>query len=230
MADVGSVTVVRDAVTAEVGTPSPSSARMIIYSESGGLALDIDIAPREIEYGGLELDWSQAERSGERPLLLHKSIPLKTMSFSFMMTDRRDMLRPQTSKIADLQELARTFERVMVRFSPTEQGLWRITECKISSELRTADTDEVARATVSLTLTEASDPAASVGPISKPSPPPVTQNPVNRTHTLKKGETLWDLAKKYYGNGASWPKILDANRDKIDDPHKVKSGLKLVIP
>lgn len=230
MAEFGSVTVVRDGIAPAASTPSTSSARMILYTESGGLALDIDIAPREIEYGGLPLDWSEAERSGERPLLLHKSIPLRTMSFSFMLTDKIDMQRPQTNKFADLQELARTFERLMVRFSPTEQGLWRITDLSISSELRTAATDEIARATVSITLTEASDPAPSIGPISKPAPPPPSQKPVNKTHTVKKGETLWDLAKKYYGNGASWPRILDANREKISDPHLIKSGMKLTIP
>lgn len=227
MTDIGTVTVIRDASgrTAAVAT---RANRMHILSESGKFALLVDYAPREIEYGGLALDWAQAERSGERPLLLQKAVPLRTMNFSFLMADR-SMQRPQTSKIAQLVALSGTTERVVVRFSATEQGLWRITECKVSSEFRTDATDEVARATVSLTLTQASDPAAAVGPLSKPKPPAKPKK-VSRTHTVKKGDTLWGIAKKYYGNGSLWPRIFDANRSKIKDPHWIYPGQKFTIP
>ena len=227
MVDVGTVTVVRDASgrTAAVAT---RASRMHILSESGKFALLVDYAPREIEYGGLALDWAQADRSGEKPLLLHKAVPLKTMSFSFLMADR-SLQRPQTSKIAQLVALAGSTERVVVRFSPTEQGLWRITDCKVSSEQRTDATDEVARATVSLTLTQASDPAAAVGPISKPKSSASTKS-VGRSYTVKKGDSLWAIAKRYYGAGSKWPRIFDANRNKIKNPNLIYPGQTFTIP
>lgn len=227
MVDVGTVTVIRDASgrTAAVAT---RASRMHILSESGKFALIVDYAPTEIEYGGLSLDWAQAERSGEKPLLLRKSVPLRTMSFSFLMADR-SLQSPQTSKIAQLVALSSTTERVVVRFSPTEQGLWRITDCKVSSEFRTEVTDEVARATVSLTLTQASDPVAAVGPISKPKPPAAPKS-VGRTYTVRKGDSLWAIAKKHYGNGATWPRIYDANRTKIKNPNLIFPGQVLTIP
>lgn len=227
MVDVGTVVVVRTAGSQTAAVASRAN-RMHILSESGRFGLLVDYAPQEIEYGGLALDWAQAERSGEKPLLLHKSVPLRTMSFSFRMSDR-SLQRPQTSKIAQLVALSSSTERVVVRFSPTEQGLWRITDCKVSSEFRTNTTDEVARATVSLTLTQASDPAAAVGPISKPKAPAAPKK-VGRTYTVKRGDSLWAIAKRYYGNGSLWPRIFDANRNKIKNPNLIYPGQVLSIP
>lgn len=51
-----------------------------------------------------------------------------------------------------------------------------------------------------------------------------------RTHTLRKGETLMGLARQYYGNASGWRTILEANRDKIQDPNKIYVGQVLVIP
>ena len=36
-----------------------------------------------------------------------------------------------------------------------------------------------------------------------------------RTYTVKSGDCLWKIAKQFYGNGAQYTKIYNANRDKI---------------
>jgi LysM repeat protein len=232
MADVterATLTVIRDVVNSRTFN-APGGRRMYLYSESGRLALAVDIAPREIEYGGLAQDWAQADRSGIKPLLLHSATPLRTMSFSFMLTDKFDMFAPQTGQFAALRDIAGTFERVLVRYSGTEQGLWRITDLSVSSELRTPDTSEITRASVSITLTEASDPAPAVGPVSSPPPPPPAPPPVRRTHRVVSGDTLWGIAKRYYGNGALWPRVFDANRNLIKDPHWIYPGQVFTVP
>ena len=61
-------------------------------------------------------------------------------------------------------------------------------------------------------------------------PVPAAQAPPLRTHAVKSGDTLWAVAKSYYGNGASYPKIFEANRDKLSDPNKIRAGQTLVIP
>ena len=45
---------------------------------------------------------------------------------------------------------------------------------------------------------------------------PLAENPAvtaNKTHTVQSGDTLWGIAKKYYGNGSQYPKIMSANPD-----------------
>jgi len=51
-----------------------------------------------------------------------------------------------------------------------------------------------------------------------------------KTHTVVKGESLWAIAKKYYGNGAQYKKIFDANRDKIKNQDLIYPGQVFVIP
>lgn len=58
------------------------------------------------------------------------------------------------------------------------------------------------------------------------------QNPAvteNKTHTVQPGDTLWGLAKKYYGNGALYPKIASANPG-IKNPNLIYDGQVLIIP
>ena len=50
-----------------------------------------------------------------------------------------------------------------------------------------------------------------------------------KTHLVKRGDTLWGLAKRYYGNGSLYPKIVSAN-PKIKNPNLIIDGWELVIP
>ena len=51
-----------------------------------------------------------------------------------------------------------------------------------------------------------------------------------RTYKVKKGDTLWAIAKKYYGSGAKYPTIYNANKDKIKNPNLIQIGWVLKIP
>jgi len=51
----------------------------------------------------------------------------------------------------------------------------------------------------------------------------------NKTHTVVKGDTLWGLAKQYYGNGAQYTKIASANAG-IKNPNLIYPGQVLTIP
>ena len=52
-----------------------------------------------------------------------------------------------------------------------------------------------------------------------------------KTYTVKSGDCLWNIAKKYYGNGAQYTKIYNANRGVIGgNPNLIYPGQVLTIP
>lgn len=59
---------------------------------------------------------------------------------------------------------------------------------------------------------------------------PATSAPQTKTYTVKKGDTLWGIAKKYYGNGAKYPTIYSANKGKIKNPNLIYVGQVFTIP
>ena len=50
------------------------------------------------------------------------------------------------------------------------------------------------------------------------------------TYKVKKGDCLWNIAKKFYGNGSKYTKIYEANKDKIKSPNLIYPDQILVIP
>lgn len=66
--------------------------------------------------------------------------------------------------------------------------------------------------------------------VKKPLATAITNPKSNGFYVVKAGDNLWNIAKKYYGNGALHTKIFNANKDKIKNPSLIYPGQKLVIP
>jgi nucleoid-associated protein YgaU len=49
-------------------------------------------------------------------------------------------------------------------------------------------------------------------------------------HTVVRGDTLSRIAQQYYGNGALWPRIFEANRQQISNPNLIFAGQVLRVP
>jgi len=61
----------------------------------------------------------------------------------------------------------------------------------------------------------------------EPQPLPPAQ-PESRTYTIRKGDTLWGIAKNAYGSGQRWVDIAQANPSL--DPKKLVIGKQIVLP
>jgi hypothetical protein len=59
-------------------------------------------------------------------------------------------------------------------------------------------------------------------------PDPSTYAPAAKTYTVKRGDTLWALAKQFYGNPYLWPQLWETNA-WITDAHWIYPGDTLLI-
>jgi len=51
-----------------------------------------------------------------------------------------------------------------------------------------------------------------------------------QTYKVKQKDTLQKISLKFYGTTRKWPKIYEANRDRLSSPSKIYPGQTLIIP
>ena len=51
-----------------------------------------------------------------------------------------------------------------------------------------------------------------------------------RTYEVRPGDNLGTISQKVYGTARHWKAILEANRDVIPDPRRMRAGVRLKIP
>jgi len=75
----------------------------------------------------------------------------------------------------------------------------------------------------------ANEPAPAAQTLTAPAEPATSQGGA-RYHTVVKRDTLYGLARTYYGNQARWKDIYEANRGVLSDPDQIRVGQRLLIP
>ena len=134
------------------------------------------------------------------------------------------------------------FRFIVSRVSPSGDKLYD-TNIKVSLEDYTVSEDATDGfdVTVSINLKQYIDYATKKVTVTKPNnsskstlktetPRETSGKPTAKTYTVKSGDCLWTIAKKYYGNGAQYTKIYNANKDKISNPNIIYVGQVLTIP
>lgn len=73
--------------------------------------------------------------------------------------------------------------------------------------------------------------SSSAPDFSEPSSPSDSSDSSNSvTYIVTAGDTLWQIAAKYYGSGSEWKLLYEANQDSIKNPNRIYVGQVLVIP
>lgn len=78
--------------------------------------------------------------------------------------------------------------------------------------------------------TAAPSPAAPVPAAPPPSaaPPPPSTPSSQRVYTVRRGDTLWGIAQRFYGSGSQWKKLYANNRAVVgSNPNLIRPGEKL---
>lgn len=146
------------------------------------------------------------------------------------------------AKFEQLKTGKKPFQLVISRVMPSGRILFD-TSMKVSLEEYTTTEDAKSGfdVTVGLKLKQYRDYGTKIVQIVKPvtattntasvaAPRPATTAPQKRTHTVVKGDCLWNIAKKYLGKGARWPEIYNLNKDKIKNPNLIYPGQVFILP
>ena len=76
-------------------------------------------------------------------------------------------------------------------------------------------------------------PGASRAPAPTPAAAPTTaarSSVESKMYTVQKGDTLSEIAEKFYGESSKYPQIFEANRPMLKDPDEIYPGQVLRIP
>lgn len=66
--------------------------------------------------------------------------------------------------------------------------------------------------------------------VAQEAPAGVSEKSSGREHQVRKGDTLWDLARLYLSDPFRWGAIFEANRGVVSNPHLIYPNNRLVIP
>lgn len=212
------------------GRPRIITERNAVYVMGDGLLRH----PPEFSFtAGSEFD--TIEREGLTPVRRFKSKKLRTLSWKVSI-GYRDWKRPVDFQVRWLMDRAERHEKI--RFTghgsqALEHGRWWVIDDFQVNVTQRTPTGLVSRADVTLSLVEASDVPATAAKRPKPKPkkkakPKPKPKKKERSYKMRKGDTLWELAQKYYKNPYKW-RIL-AKRNKIKNVRRIPIGKIIYIP
>lgn len=155
-------------------------------------------------------------------------------------------------KFQELKEDKKSFRFVVARMTPSGKRLWDTNILVALEDFSiNENADEGDDVLITFQLKQYKEYGVKVLPKSKEKTSTSTSNkprsngsnaPKSETYTVKSGDCLWNIAKKYYGSGAKYTVIYNANKSVIESTakkygkksssngHWIYPGTKLTIP
>lgn len=214
------------------------SPKKMVLRSAKGYTYVAQRSPREISHSGHGQNWEESERAGRQSIMRRSSEKVPEYSYSLIIGNR-DFTKDCGWELRALASFARQKQPITVIYAKDESGLYYITDFTYEITMRNERTNEPTRATAEITLRKATKESIKTGtvkkkkPVKKPSKKkPSKKKPSKKKkvvkYKVKKGDTLWEISRKYYKTPLKWRKIAD--RNKVKNPRLLQIGKVLVIP
>lgn len=182
-------------------------------------------APKQVTYSGYENTYEEISRPDRKPIVRRSGEGLRRMSMelfigSFSMQTEHD------EELSKLEQLAASRLPLVIEYDPRTWGYWHITSLSYDSVERRETDDVITRATVQIEFVEIPDKTAFTLNIKNKYK--YTSRP--KTYTAKKGESLREVVKKFYGTANKNIIKAVAKANNIKNPKHVKPGQKIKLP
>lgn len=230
-------------VTTKTTTKKSSSTTRCVIKSSTGLTFKAPYAPRTSQISQDGALWTDTPRPGRYPVARLSGMKPRMLTMDFLVVNKKDKRASIYPELATLTKMARSGGHVAIIYTSLETGSWKITEFSLDVIDRNSY-DNPIQAMVHLTFRRLDSGSVYTGPAKGGKKSSTkggsgstktdgkkksgTSSGGSKRYTVKKGDTLWDIAIKYYGSGTKWRRIADAN--KIKNPRTLPIGKVLIIP
>lgn len=219
--------------------PQPTAHRKVVIRPFRAGPLELPIAVPEVTYTGIGPRVAVIARPDMDPLTIiaGRKLPKATLEVAVMGGDTQRTVEGDVELLVNLaaphlQPLVISYGRLFGSSFLTRSGHWVVENCDVKAgETRVQGSNEASRAVVTFDLLEANMVwfAGLANLARNAAPPPPSPAPAGgRSHVVKAGERLWDIAVTYCGDGTKWTRIADANG--IRRPELLQVGARLIIP
>ncbi len=208
---------------------SNTSKKAVLMSGNDSFTFDV-ISPESTSDDAGIIEWTEIPKPGQLPWLVRSAKRLTKHSYKATIYKNG---APIDEELKRLHRMTGSDTEMVFSYGGYDTGRCRCLSMTIEPKIREAGTNNVVSAEVSFTLCSPNDlptpkpvPNAPVPPTPTPEPPKGT--PAQAQYTVKKGDTLWAIAQRFYGAGQSYPRIATANN--IKDVNRIYPGQVLTIP
>ena len=214
-----------------------------IYFKCGSKKYKLPVNPEEIKRSR-ELNIETYQVLGTGQISVPSHYDLETFTFEAEFPSQRYHY-VQTSNFRDADYYEKMFRKAQKNLTPIRFIASNGITDDISVKVLVKSVESVEKAGeegdkyISLTLMEYKAPGKryvavvnSTATVKQEETPLAQTSPAvteNKTYTVKSGDTLWGIAKTFYGNGAQYSKIASANTG-ISNPNLIYPGQVLSIP
>lgn len=185
-------------------------------------------APKEIDYSGFAHTFNESQRPDRKPILRRSGRSLRKLSMTlFLSLPTKDGVpsieRSIDHKLDKLEKLADSDMPLIIDYEPRTKGTWFISNMSYRSVERAEENDEITRAEVTLEFTETTDKVTFTLNREKTKERP-------KTYKVKKGETLPEIVKRFYGTSNAKIVAAVAKVNDIKNGQRLKPGKKIKLP